>query len=41
VQHGSYAPGEEDAACNQIEMHLELLAAEEHRRWMTWYLERG
>jgi hypothetical protein len=32
---------EERDVRNQLELHLELLASEEHRGWMEWYLQRG
>jgi hypothetical protein len=33
--------GDAQSIRNWIEFHLELLASEEHRGWMEWYLARG
>lgn len=41
VDRGAAAPEEERDVRTQLELHLELLAAEEHCQWMDWLLRRG
>lgn len=39
--NGKNTPDERERVCRKLEYHLELMAENEHDRWMAWYLSQG